>query len=171
MPKPKFPHFTGQWRTVCNQCGQNFHNIHLRREWTGLMTCFGPVTNNCFELRNAQDFVRGVRDKQAPPWTRPYPDKPFNTAIITGATQADPVVITTQKAHGFANGKSAWIQNVNGMTQINKLHFTVANVASTPFELLGIDGSGYPAFSADDTDNTSPDQKATASVDTRIGDL
>ncbi len=140
MPAPKFPYVMGEFRVICDRCGQNFHNVHLRKEWTGLMTCHGPMTNNCWELRNAQDYVRGVRDKQSPPWTRPKPDSVFSSAIITGATQADPVVITTSAAHGFANGETVWIRDVNGMTQINKRSFTTANVASTTFELSGEDG-------------------------------
>ncbi len=165
MPQPKFPWKLGEWRAICDRCGQNYHNIHLRKEWTGLMTCFGPNTSNCWEIRHPQDFLRGVRDKQSPPWTRPDPDADYITAIITGATQADPVVITTSAAHGFSNGETVYIADVNGMVEINRRQFTTANVASTTFELSGENGTGHTAFVADDTDNTSPDQKARASVD------
>ncbi len=167
MPKPKFPYKMGDHRVICDRCGQAFHQRHLRKEWTGLMTCYGPNTPGCWELRNAQEYVRGVRDKQSPPWTRPKPDSVFTTAIITGATQADPVVITTSATHGFTNGATVWIRDVNGMTQINNLSFTVANVnaANKTFELSGVNGTGYGAFAADDTDNTTSDQKAMASVD------
>ncbi len=169
MPRPKFPWKLGEWRAQCDRCGFHYHNVHLRKEWTGLRVCHGPNTNNCFEMRNAQEFVRGVRDKQSPPWSRPKPDSIFSTAIITGATQANPVVITA--VNSFANAKTVWIRNVNGMTQINNLQFTTANVTSTTFELSGVNGTGYTAFSADDTDNTSADQQAMASVDVAGGDL
>lgn len=33
--------------------------------------------DTCWEPRNAQDFVRGVPDKQAPPWVRPEPADTF----------------------------------------------------------------------------------------------
>ena len=91
MPKPKFPYVMGQWRVICDRCGQNYHNVHLRLEWTGLRTCYGPGTNDCWELRNAQDFVRGVRDKQSPPWSRPRPDSIFTANRILW-TSVDPTV-------------------------------------------------------------------------------
>jgi hypothetical protein len=128
-------------------------------EWTGLRVCHGPGTGNCWEPRNAQDFVRGVRDRQAPEWARPLPDADFLTATITGATQADPVVISA--TNGFTNGKTVYITNVNGMTEINGRQFVVANRTTTTLELSGEDGTGHGAFVADDTSNlpsTSGDQ-------------
>lgn len=44
---------------------------------------------------------------------------------ITGATKANPVVVTSAN-HGFANGDKVFISGVNGMTQIRN------NVANTP---------------------------------------
>ncbi len=136
------------------------------------MTCHGPNTNHCWEPRNAQDFVRGMRDKQSPPWSRPRPDAISTGAIITGATQADPVVITA--ANNFTNGRTVHIRYVNGMTEINGRRFTVASRTATTFALSGEDGTGYGAFVADDTDDipsTSGDQKAQASEDIVAGDL
>jgi len=174
MPKPKLPFKLGRWKVVCDRCGFHYHNTQLRLEWTGLRVCHGPGTNNCWEPRHPQDYVRGVRDGQSPPWTRPEPDPIYTGAIITGATQANPVVITTSAAHNFANGKTVWITNVNGMVEINNRQFTTANVTSTTFELSGEDGTGHTAFVADDTaglPSTSGDQKARASVDVAEGDL
>lgn len=161
----------GAWKAQCDRCGFHYHNTQLRREWTGLMVCHGPGTNDCWEPRNTQEYIRGVKDQQAPPWTRPAPDAKFTTAIITGATQANPVVITTESAHKFSNGKTVYIADVNGMTEINRRRFTIANVTSTTFELSGEDGTGHGAFVADDTDPTSADQKARASVDVTASDL
>lgn len=67
---------------------------------------------------------------------------------ITGATQADPVVITTSGAHGYENGDKVEISSVVGMTELNNQEFTVANKTSTTFELAGVDGSGYTAYSS-----------------------
>ena len=136
------------------------------------MVCHGPNTNDCWEPRNAQDFVRGMRDKQSPEWSRPRPDPIFTGAIITGATQANPVVITA--ANNFTNGRTAYIRYVNGMTEINDRRFTVANRTSATFELSGEDGTGYGACVADatsDLPSTSGDQKAQASEDIVEGDL
>lgn len=78
----------------------------------------------------------------------------FAQGTITGATQANPVVITSAGcqakivAAGGGNGSQVFIEGVAGMTQINDLHFTVANLATNSFELSGINGSGYGAFVA-----------------------
>lgn len=64
----------GQWAVICDRCGFRFHSGQLRREWTGLRVCSGAATNNCWEPRHPQDFVRGKADRQAPPWVRPEPE-------------------------------------------------------------------------------------------------
>jgi hypothetical protein len=66
---------------------------------------------------------------------------------ITGATAANPVVITAA-AHGRANGAVVFINGVVGMTDINNLTFTVANQATNTFELSGINGTSYDAYSS-----------------------
>lgn len=66
---------------------------------------------------------------------------------ITGATAANPVVITST-AHGFVNGDIVYIDGVIGMTQINGLTFTVAGSAANTFALSGIDGTAYTAYSS-----------------------
>ena len=172
MPKPKIPYKAGEWKVICDRCGIVYHSIHLRKEWTGLKVCHGPNTAHCFEPRNSQDFIRGVRDKQSPPWSRPRPDAIFTSATITGATQADPVVISA--VNNFTNGRNVYIEKVNGMVEINNRSFTVANRTTTTFELSGEDGSGHTAFSADVTANwpsTSGDQLGRASEDIVRSDL
>ena len=42
----------------CDRCGCNYHADKKRREWTGFIVCFGPGTNNCWEPRHPQDYVR-----------------------------------------------------------------------------------------------------------------
>lgn len=54
------------WLAICDRCGQKFQASELRLEWTGLRVC--PKD---FESRHPQDFVKGVPDKQNPPWVRP----------------------------------------------------------------------------------------------------
>lgn len=63
----------GQWNVLCQRCGHKFKSGKLRREWTGLMTCCGVDTNNCFDPRHPQDSVKGKTDKQAPAWVSPEP--------------------------------------------------------------------------------------------------
>ena len=72
------------------------------------------------------------------------------TVNITGATQANPVVVTAA-SHGFANGDRVIINSVVGMSQLNNREFTVANQTTNTFELSGIDGTGFDAYTSGGT--------------------
>lgn len=72
------------------------------------------------------------------------------STTITGATQANPCVITAA-AHGLTNGNSVVISGVGGMTELNNRHFTVANVTTDTFELSGVNSSAYTAFTSGGT--------------------
>mgnify|MGYP003132302358 CR=1 FL=1 len=69
------------------------------------------------------------------------------TKTISGATQANPVVITAT-SHGFANGDEVHISGISGMVEINDRRFTVAGQTTNTFELSGEDGSGHTAYSS-----------------------
>lgn len=70
---------SGQWNAICDRCGFEYKSPSLRREWTGLMACSGSGTNECWEKRHPQDFVRGKADKQNPGWVRSEPPDQFVT--------------------------------------------------------------------------------------------
>lgn len=69
---------------------------------------------------------------------------------ITGATAANPVVITST-AHGFVNGDEVFIVGVVGMTQINNRLFTVASATANTFALTGENGTTHTAYSSGGT--------------------
>ena len=79
-------------------------------------------------------------------------------AIITGASAADPVVITVSTGHDFQNQTLIQISGVVGMVELNGGVFSIANRTATTFELqdgapLGstgsdVDGSGFTAYSS-----------------------
>lgn len=56
----------GEWKAVCDICGREYKASELRKRWDNFMVC-----QNDWEPRQPQDFVRGVADYQAPPYTRP----------------------------------------------------------------------------------------------------
>ena len=56
----------GSWNCICESCGRLVKAGELRQRWDGFM-----VDEQCWEPRQPQDFVRGVADYQAPPFTRP----------------------------------------------------------------------------------------------------
>lgn len=75
-----------------------------------------------------------------------FQNQPIAPAI-SGATAANPVVITAT-AHGLANTDEIMIVDVAGMTELNGLGFTVANVTADTFELSGVNGTGYTAYTS-----------------------
>jgi hypothetical protein len=77
---------------------------------------------------------------------------------ITGATAANPVVITYSGADTFSNGDEVTITGVVGMTQLNGRRFVVAsvNTGANTFALKdvfgnNVDGSGYTAWASGGT--------------------
>lgn len=72
--------------------------------------------------------------------------------VITNITQANPGVVSYTGADP-ANGDVLYIAGVVGMTQVNGLFFTAANVnaGANTFELSGVDTTGYSAYVSDGT--------------------
>lgn len=71
---------------------------------------------------------------------------------ITGATQANPVVITSA-THGYSDGDEVFINDVVGMTELNGKAYLVANSTTNTFELTdqdgnNIDGTAYTAYTS-----------------------
>lgn len=69
---------------------------------------------------------------------------------ITGATAADPVVVT-QTAHGLSNGDEVFIDGVLGMTELNGNRYTVAGQTTNTYELKDVDGSAFTAYTSGGT--------------------
>ena len=69
------------------------------------------------------------------------------TQAITGATQADPVVLTVT-SHPFADGEEIHVTGVVGMAELNDRRFTIANQATNTIELAGEDGTGHTTYAS-----------------------
>jgi hypothetical protein len=67
---------------------------------------------------------------------------------ITGATGANPVVITIADGHSIANGTEVYITGVVGMTELNNRAFTTAGATATTLQLTGVDGTSYTGYSS-----------------------
>jgi hypothetical protein len=65
---------------------------------------------------------------------------------MSGATQADPCVITTAVPHGLRSGLQVAISGVSGMTQLNENSFFITVLTANTFSLNGIDSSAYGAY-------------------------
>ncbi|GJM01965.1 MAG: hypothetical protein DHS20C08_04660 [Rhodomicrobium sp.] len=83
-----------------------------------------------------------------------------STTNVSGATQADPVVITTSSAHGYKSGDCVTFSSVGGMTEINSNRYFVIKLSDTTFSLRDesyrdVDGTGYTAYTSGGTVNRS----------------
>ena len=56
----------GDYLAVCFECGHKFYASELKRHWTGYYVC-----PRHWEMRQPQDYVRGVPDTQTVPWAQP----------------------------------------------------------------------------------------------------
>jgi hypothetical protein len=56
----------GQWNFTCDLCGAIAKSDKAVKTWDGFYVCAKHK-----EVRNPQDFIRGVRGEQVLPWTRP----------------------------------------------------------------------------------------------------
>lgn len=62
----------GNWIAMCDVCGRKYKASALTKRWDGLMCC-----QEDWEIRQPQDFVRGVLDTQIAPWLRTEPSDSF----------------------------------------------------------------------------------------------
>lgn len=85
-----------------------------------------------------------------------FTDRPADWGIeaftMTGATQANPVVIT-KVAHGLASSDQVIISGVVGMTELNGTLYNITVINADTFSLQNeddddIDGSGYTAYAS-----------------------
>lgn len=75
-----------------------------------------------------------------------------NPQTISGITKANPAVVTVT-GHTFSNGDTIRILDVEGMTEVNRRNFLVANKTANTFELTdtegnNIDSSTYTAYAS-----------------------
>lgn len=108
-----------------------------------------------FQFSTTQAYILELGDQ----YMRVYKDngRVLESEVdITGATKADPVVITTDGAHGYSAGDWVYISGVGGMTELNGKMFKVASPATDTFQLQDvdgndIDGTGYTTYTSGGT--------------------
>ncbi len=62
----------GGHNAICDVCGFKFKAKQLRKRWDGVYVC-----SKDWEIRHPQDFIRGIKDDQHVPWTRPEATNSF----------------------------------------------------------------------------------------------
>ena len=60
----------GDWNAVCSICGAKEKASKLVKNWKGMWRHPAGSSHGCNEPRQPQDFVRGVQDIQAVPWSQ-----------------------------------------------------------------------------------------------------
>lgn len=115
-----------------------------------------PVRNSAedaiiveFQFNDEQTYILQLGEGYARVYRDREPVK-LPAQNITGATQANPVVLTVT-GHGYSNGDIVFVSGVSGMTQINDRWFFVNNVTANTFELQdlfkdNVDGTSFDAY-------------------------
>lgn len=115
----------------------------MKREWTGL-----EVDKSLWEIRQPQDFVRGVKDDQSVPVPRPMPPNIFDGPIYTQLNAAAAVgatVLTVESFFGFTNGDPMGVMMNNG-----DVFRTTVNGAPTGTTITMAAGLPFAAASGND---------------------
>lgn len=116
---------------------------HTRRNRAAYLVTFQFNDEQAYVLEFTDGYMRVFKDEA------PVLETAKN---ITGATAANPVVITSN-SHGFANGDEVFVTGVLGMTQLNGKYYLVANKTANTFELTdqdgaNVNGTAYTAYSS-----------------------
>ncbi len=120
----------------------------------------GPIKDHTVSTTRLFDFQFRTSDQYVLEFGTEYMRVIRNDAqvlnastTITGATQANPVVITAV-AHGLSNDAEVFITAVLGMTELNGNRYIIKNVTADTFELthqvtqLDIDGTAFTVYSS-----------------------
>jgi hypothetical protein len=68
----------GDWNSICDACGHKYKFSTLRLRWDGLWVC-----SYDFEIRQPQDYLRGIPDNMSVPVARPQAPDTFTVITAT----------------------------------------------------------------------------------------
>ncbi len=74
----------GDFNVICDSCGFKFKGSELRKRWDGAMVC-----KQDWEPRPLQEFIKGIKEDQATPFSRPEVPIQYTTGYkqaLAGAT-------------------------------------------------------------------------------------
>lgn len=122
--------------TAMNQLGGIIFTVTV----TGANTVTIPINTNTANF--TATTVTTWKKVLQPPYYYP------RSAVITGITVANPMVITTSTNHGLTVGQQIRLRvpSVLGMSQANNLQGVITAVTSTTITLGAIDSSAFTAF-------------------------
>ncbi len=99
-----------------------------------------------FQFSTAQSYILEFGHL----YMRAYRDRGIviHEGMISGATQANPCVITTSNAHNLETGETTTLTDVVGMTELNGNTYTVTDLGTFTFSLDGVNSTGFGAYSS-----------------------
>lgn len=118
----------GTWNTICDVCGRQFRAFQLNKRWDGLMVCAGD-----WEPRQPQDFVRGVADIQAPPYSRPEQEDIFIPVCTPITTQGIADYGTADCARADIDNGNRPVCTLEGNSCISGLAVSGCAVTGRPY--------------------------------------
>jgi len=114
---------SGTYNGICDRCGSKFKFSDLKLEWDGLYVC---TANGCWEPRQPQDYVKGVRDDMSVPVSRP--DQP--PIYIQDETVTEIAVITLSFIKSLFRILSVSVTSVCSIIPIKYLKTTNTSVVN-----------------------------------------
>jgi len=110
---------SGTYNGICDRCGSKFKFSDLKLEWDGLYVC---TANGCWEARQPQDYVKGVRDDMSVPVSRP--DQP---AVYLQNVIANVAAICSFTIQIFRLKLQTLIVNAISVVTLSKIKFAYTN--------------------------------------------
>lgn len=117
--------------------------LNTRRNHVGVLIPFQFNDSQSYMLEFTEGYMRIHKDGGV---------VVESSKTITGATAANPVVITSN-GHGYSNGDEVLISGIVGMTELNGRSFIVTNKAANTFELydndaVAVNGTTFTAYAS-----------------------
>lgn len=140
---------TGSPNTITWTAVTGAKEYNVYRETNGVYGLIGVAGSNSFV-----DKGFDIDATDTPPAAR-TPFAPSGAKTITGATQANPGVLTIT-AHGFKTGYLIYIESVGGMVELNDEHYFVEVLSANTISLKDrygndIDTSAFTAYTTGGT--------------------
>lgn len=88
----------GDWNRICDRCGFKYKASDTIKDWQNQILC-----PSCYEPRHPQDFVRGRRDRQRVPWSRPEPEPIF---VLNVYLDDDSNIYVDESGNSYTDGNN-----------------------------------------------------------------
>jgi hypothetical protein len=112
--------------------------LHVDRAFTDLLSADDSLSKFSYTTKQAKN---AVLDRRHGIFISGADDSNVNQLNVTGATNANPIVITTAAVHGYATGDRIIIDGVGGNTAANG-SWAITVLSTTTFSLDGSTGNG-----------------------------